>query len=357
MKAVWTRRTFIGALPLLLDGETLPAELKRLRDPATEFDLVRLTDPEHTSYLPPAHLYGISQKNNSLVFCSDRTGTMQAFRGEIKNGESRQLSQGEDVDPTTLSYLPDERSVCYFDGPALMQTSVNGVRHRTVYRIESGFTRTPGFGLTADGIYAVFSEERQGAARLRLLNMARGTAATVIEGRADMRAAMPRPRRAGILYRSEDTLWLVNHDGQQNRRLKTAAGAIGPALWSPDGKTVLYLLYPEAKNRLHELREHTPDTNEDKLIAATSQFVNFTRNSDASVFAGVSNSKASPHVLLLLRVTRRELTLCEHKASDPSKVTVLFSPNSQRLFYQTDRQGKPAIYTVLIERFVEKTET
>jgi oligogalacturonide lyase len=124
-----------------------------------------------------------------------------------------------------------------------------------------------------------------------------------------------------------------------------------------DGKSILYLSYPEAKNKLNELREHTPDTNEDKLIARTSQFVNFTRNSDASVFAGVSNSKASPHILLLLRVTRRELTICEHKASDPANVMVLFSPNSQRLFYQTDRQGKPAIYSVAVDRFVEKTES
>ena len=116
---------------------------------------------------------------------------------------------------------------------------------------------------------------------------------------------------------------------------------------------MLYLSYPEDKTKLHQLREYTPDTNEDKLIASTSQFVNFTRNADSSVFVGVSASKASPHILLLLRVTRRELTVAEHHAADPSSVVVVFSPNSQRLFYQTDRQCKSAIFMMAVDRFVD----
>ena len=55
-------------------------------------------------------------------------------------------------------------------------------------------------------------------------------------------------------------------------------------------------------------------------------------------------------------MTRRELTLAEHHANDPASVVVVFSPNSQRLFYQTDRQGKPAIFMMSIDRFVENTE-
>jgi oligogalacturonide lyase len=84
--------------------------------------------------------------------------------------------------------------------------------------------------------------------------------------------------------------------------------------------------------------------------------VTFARNGDASVFAGVSGSKASPYVLLLLRTTRREMTLSEHKTSAPAEVSIFFTPDSQRVFYHSDRQGKPAIYAVPAERLVERIE-
>jgi oligogalacturonide lyase len=73
------------------------------------------------------------------------------------------------------------------------------------------------------------------------------------------------------------------------------------------------------------------------------------------VFAGASRSRASAYVLILLRVTRRELTLCEHKASDPAMVNPVFSPDSQRIVFVSDRHGKPALYQVRVNRFVEET--
>jgi hypothetical protein len=36
---------------------------------------------------------------------------------------------------------------------------------------------------------------------------------------------------------------------------------------------------------------------------------------------------------------------------------VLFAPNSQHIYYHTDREGQSAIYSVALERFIEKTET
>ena len=35
----------------------------------------------------------------------------------------------------------------------------------------------------------------------------------------------------------------------------------------------------------------------------------------------------------------------------------LFSPDSQRVFFQSDKDGKAALYRVQVERFVEKTES
>ena len=91
-------------------------------------------------------------------------------------------------------------------------------------------------------------------------------------------------------------------------------------------------------------------------MAKTSQFVHFGFNHDTSVFVGASANRASPNVLMLLRVTRRELALCEHKASRPETVTPMFSPDSQRIYFQSDREGKPALYCMHVERLVEPIE-
>ena len=103
------------------------------------------------------------------------------------------------------------------------------------------------------------------------------------------------------------------------------------------------------------MRESAPDEGTDQQVARTSQYATFAPNADASVFAGASRSKASSYILILLRVTKRELTLCEHHASDPSVVSIIFAPDSQSVIFVTDRHGKPALYRVAVERFVEET--
>ena len=108
---------------------------------------------------------------------------------------------------------------------------------------------------------------------------------------------------------------------------------------------------------LNTIREFVPETNTDRLVSATSQFVHLGVNGDASVFVGASGSRASPYILLLLRRTRREMTLCEHRAGDPGRVAPIFSPDSQGVYFQSDKHGKPAIYFISVERLVERTDT
>ena len=160
-----------------------------------------------------------------------------------------------------------------------------------------------------------------------------------------------------MLYRRAGAVWLVNYDTRQNYRLKLADGEIGQAMWSPDGRSVLYLNYPADPHQLHAIREFIPDTNEDHPVAPTTQFVSFAPNADGSVFVGASGSKASPYVLLLVRTVKRELTVAEHHASDPRMVNPVFTPGSQRIFFMSDRDGKPAIYTMAVDKLVEATES
>lgn len=359
-----TRRVFLASTAASVlraeqdKGKSLPSEWGRYPDPATEFEVQRLTDPAHTSQLPAYYNRAIARRGGFLLFCSDRTGSRQVFRMDLKSGEWRQLTQAEELDGDSVTLTPDERSFFFFDGPALRRQGIGNLRDLEVYRIPDGWKRGAGASVTGDGLSAVFTETQEKGSRLRLVGLLKPGASTVVETAFAATHPVARPRRAQVLYRQgNEALWLVNFDGAQNRRLRTAPdGTIGPAFWSPNGRSILYLHIPSDTAKLAAIREHTPDENADKMVAPTSQFAHFGSNGDSSVFVGASRNRNSPHILILLRLTRRELTLCEHRSSDPYAVAPVFSPDSQRIFFQSDRDGKPAIYGVQVQRFVEKTD-
>ncbi|MGI8991356.1 MAG: oligogalacturonate lyase family protein [Bryobacteraceae bacterium] len=361
MKLLLQRRAFLSLLAVAATpsngdkGEVVPSEWRRFPDPATELEVLRLTSPKAASFLPAYYQRAVSRKGNFLLYSSDRAGSPQAFRMDLKNGESRQLTNAQALDGASLSLFPDERSFCYFDGASLRIVNLANLKEREICRVADGFERCPGSNLGDDGHYVAFGEKRGNASRLRLAAVAKGGVSTIAEAQWVLSDPVIRPKRTQILYRQENAaLWLVNFDGKQNRRLRIEPG-IGPARWTPAGKTVVYLRFPEDRAQLNTLREHTPDENADKLIGKTSQFVHFGQNGDSSVFVGASRNQSSPYVLLFLRLARRELTLCEHRASDAAMVAPIFSPNSQNIFFQSDRDGKPAIYRIRVEKFVEET--
>jgi oligogalacturonide lyase len=358
------RRAFLamglGAACLRADGQkgaAFPAAWKKYSDPTTDFDVFRLTDREYACTMPAAYNRSISRNSGWMLFCGERSGKAQAYRLDLKNGEGKQLTEVDGLDGASLTLTPDNRNFCFFAGRSLYLSNVSTLRERELYRVPEGWERCLGMSVGPDGTHATFAERSGEKSRLRMAPLLQGPARTVVEAPFPIYDPIHRPMRAQILYRQGDRgLWLVNSDGQQNRQLKTAPGRIGTANWSPDGKTILYLNYPEDATQLRTIRELTPDTNTDKLLAKTSQFAAFGFNRDSSVFVGSSSNAASPTVLLLLRITKRELTLCEHKASHPEQTCPIFSPDSQRIYFQSDREGKNAIYCVHVEKLVEKTE-
>ena len=107
--------------------------------------------------------------------------------------------------------------------------------------------------------------------------------------------------------------------------------------------------------KLSEIHEVSTDSPREECVASTSSFAAFAPNGDASVFVGASRSKAQPTVILLVRSVRRELTLCEHRARDARAVSPVFSPDSRRVYFQSDHEGKRALYSVNVELLVEPT--
>ncbi len=281
-----------------------------------------------------------------MFYWSNREGASQIYRLDLKSGESKQLTNAAALDTTSFAVSSDDRYLYYFDGAGLQSLTLSTLKPREIHKMsDTGARRS--LAVASDGSILCLDNSRIVRIALQKANALPGT------DRADL--ILARPRRAQIAWRSGNSIWLAATDGSARKQLALAPGAIGETLWSPQGHTLLYLRQPDDPKQLTELRECNPDDGTDKLVARTSQFGTFAPNGDASVFAGASRSKASAYVLLLLRVTRRELTLCEHRASDPSMVSVVFAPDSQSIFFVSDRHGKPAIYRVPVEKFVEET--
>lgn len=356
-----SRRAILAATPLALwanrkDGyQAFPADWRRFADSATEFEVTRLTDPN--SYSAILATRAISRKNDAIFYASDRQGgAWQAYRLDLKSGTSGRMTEATHLEPESVTFLSDDRGVAYVDGD-LIATDF-GSRPQELARLNPGNRRQAGPIASEDGQNLFWAEGAAAGGLLRRLRMPKGSPETVTETKAPIAECVPNPRRATVLWRLEDgTLWVATFEGQGVRQVATPEGRVAQAIWSPDGRSLLYLHIPQDRTRLNAIREQDLDSRADRLVAPTSQFARFTCNSNASVFLGASQSKASPNVLLLLRLTKREFTLCEHRAAKPDATDPQFSPNSQRIFFQSDRDGKPAIYMMVVDRLVEKTET
>src|SRR5438034_8587279 len=127
---MYSRRFFLAAIPSACwaattgKGSLLPSSVFRYADPTTEFPVFRLTNPEHTSALPPHYARAVSRKGSFLLYASDASGSMQAYRLDLKSGQARLLTDAESFDPDCLTLLADERSFCYVDGGRLYVSSL-----------------------------------------------------------------------------------------------------------------------------------------------------------------------------------------------------------------------------------------
>jgi oligogalacturonide lyase len=335
----------------------VPAGWLRYADPSTEGEVFRLTDPRIESWMPALPARAVSRRVNTLLFAQKLDGRWQPCTMDLSRGGVNPVAAPDAMDPQSLTLSADDRSALYFTAEGLESANIGRQRTQIIYRFREGWKAASAVVPSEDGMSLWFVESASSTWALRRLRAPKWAAETVVESASAIHDPAPNPRRAQILYRREGGgLSTATFDGKSTPS-DTPPGRVIEAGWSPDGNEIEYLLEPAEPGRLVELRERSLDERTDKLIAKTSQFAGFARNGNASVFVGASRNKASATVLLLLRRTRREFTLCEHKAKDPTRVNARFTPDSQKVLFQTDRDGNAAIYLVNVEKLVEKTES
>jgi oligogalacturonide lyase len=353
-----TRRAMFTVLPgglaaassvPIRDRSPLPqvGEFFRFMDPATEAAVVRLTSPASTSLVPVASNRFVSSKRRFLIFSSDRTGRLTPFQLDLRTGRLRQLAQTADLVPGSLCMDQKERFLYLIDQGALKEVALANLKSRTLAEGVSAFTT----GTSSSGFIVV----KKG--RLEQL----GAALTLAENVGSSVGPLMRPGGTGCLFArdlssEERQFWYAPLTGAVSKPILLATGRLSNPIWSPDGRALLFLREVQANVLLSELHQLLPETGAEQRLAPTSQFAAFAPNGDASVFVGASRSKAQPNIILLLRAVKREFTLCEHRASHPALVSPVFSPDSRRVYFQSDREGKSALYSVNVERLVEPTQ-
>lgn len=350
-----TRRFFAASLATSNLAYTQISPVRRYIDPSTEVEVFAVSDTAKASYLSfPGNRFA-SARNSFFVYATETSGGLQAVRQELKGGFQKPLTTAQALEPLSVCLSADDRTLFYADGDRLLATPIAANRPRELYRAESTAAFRRGISLSDDGQSIVLFDGG------KLVLIPTGSTKPVPRTLCEATASLHHPlvhKSGHVLYRNDTQgLFLVPTSGEAAPRRLAIEGDIGPAAWNPDGRSFLFLRVNQGPGIANSLHEYNLETNKESLVGKTSQFVQFGRNGDSSVFVGASGSKAQPFILLMLRITRRELALCEHKASDPGLINPSFSPSSQRIFFQSDRFGKPAIFSVVVDRLVEKTES
>jgi oligogalacturonide lyase len=339
-------------------GETLPADWGKYDDPSTEFEVLRLTRPSYASHLPTPPGRAVSRHSEFAILATDRSGSLQLQRVDLKSGRSHILTAASHLHPSAFSLSADERAVYYLDGAGVFSVALASLHVSQLWDASLPPEALSSLAASEDGTSLWFAVNGSDGALMKLRLGSKPEAAQVLRHAAAILEPVPNPRRALVAWRCGDgSAWLCEQDGGNKRQMDTPAGAVLQVLWNADGQSVLYLHDPGVQGQSVCIREQEVDSRADRLVAKTSQFACFARNANASVFAGASRSKASPYALLMLRITQRELTLCEHRSRDAAASAIAFSPDSQHLFFQGDQEGRMAVYSIRLERLVEKTES
>ena len=259
----------------------------------------------------------------------------------------------------------------------MKQVGLRTLKEREIWQVESGWVGTGDLGISIDGRYAAVVEmraadrvsdaaqqfERKPLCRIRVVETFKGNSWIAVEEKAWLARPQIRPKRDQILYCHEGPeerlaarLWLVNLDGKQKQSVRPRQGEeeLGPEYWTGDGKLIGYAHYPDHAVRKATVRTFNPDTREEQVLSPCTQFWHLRGNADNSAIAGASRSKAGPNVYVLFPLIQREITVCEH-TSTALAPRLAFSPDSQWIYFSSDRGGVAAVYRAAVGDLVEKT--
>ena len=410
--ALVTRRVFLAGLsPLAAATQRLGGKRTQVEataavfpDPLTERLKWRLTDPKILHHLPHYHHRFIAKNNSFMLVASERTGLRQIYRMNLPKGDMVQLTDGPGVHSYSPTFDRKEKNFFLLQGNELKRVSTKNGRERRIYRTPAGWRMTGHLSVADSARYAAVVEmkeddwvddgfeqqfpeqqfpEKQFKARprcrIQLVDIRRGRADLLVAENQWLAHPQFRPRSRDVLYRHEGPwgevdarLWLMTAAAKLPVNLRPRQGdeQVGHEYWSGYGHEVCYVFYPDSSGRDATVRCVNTSTRQERILSRCTKYGWLTGNHDNSAIIGASRAVTGPNIYVLFPQLRREITLCEHDSSakpypiagtrgtDPCAAypEPVFSPDSQLIYFVSDREGQPAIYRTEVPDLVERTE-
>ena len=318
-------------------------------DPATENTVIRLTDPATTSRSPASQNRHVSSRSPLLLFSNDRHGVMAPFTLDLKTAVLKQLAEPNELKTDTLLFDSAERACLFLDGQILSRVS-----------LEHGKPKTLAEGI--EDFHAQGARDQIVALRKGKLERVEEGSSTVLAEGASSRGLISPEGNACCFTREQNdgkySLHIVPMGGGQ--AVEAARGAITcPSAWK--SLTARACCFFATANRKTFL---SPNCGKRPLMRPARGSFRAPRGLPRSPQTEMALSSWAPAISLAqphhqcCRCARfaAKMTLCEHKSSRPELVRPVFSPNSQRVYFQSDRHGKPALYTLSVAQLVESTQ-
>lgn len=300
-------------------------------DRLTENPVARLTTPSYAAFLARPEYKCVSKDRKYLWCASDRSGSMAIHRIDLKNGSVQHVVDAPQIASGCFSL--DSNRLLFLDGSDLREVGASGGQPKTVANGIDAFTVT-------HGIVATISANK-------LQNNSGQTVTTEAES-----PLLLSPNGDACLFaRASGAEYWVSSLDPTAKPVRVAQGQISSPAWSADSTTVFFLRTSNSGGV--SLSAVSVRDRREIPVGPTSKYAVFSCNSDDTVFVGASASRAQPLISVLLHATGRELPLCEHRTSSPASANPIFSPDNRRVYFQSDREGKSAIYSVNTELVVD----
>lgn len=396
----WSRRAFLAAGGLSSARLSANGKGTRLESPITEFDdeltgrkVERLTNPEILFHLPHHHHRFLSRRSDFLLLSGEAAGSRQAYVYDLDRERLTQLTEGPGFHPYSPTMDERERDFYYLQGDELKSASLRGRGETVIFRCPEEWSLSGHLSVSADARWAAVIEIKQGheeddpakqfkgrpRCRLRAIEIERPENNLVLaEERRWLAHPQFRPGRSEVLFAHEgpwdevdDRIQIVGLDGEKPRSIRLRRGdeTIGHEYWSADGSRIYYVHFPNKTLRGATIRSLDPESTAEAVVSPCSAFGWLQNNRDGSVIAGSSRRPSGPNVYVLFARLKREVTLCEHASSskpypvagservdhDCAQPETVFSPDSQWVYFVSDKDGRPAIYRTKVEDLVEAT--
>jgi oligogalacturonide lyase len=356
---------------------------KSYRDNETGRIVTKLTTDKFLNHHPYFYNKMITNDNRSLIFSSNRDGLRNLYKLDLISGETKQLTEGENISDFSPILTNDNKHLVFCRGERIILMDIVSLEEEVIYETPKGWVSGENPSISSDNRYLVLVEmnekdhikgqgdwstfEPQWAqkphCRIVYINIADKTSIIPYE---DEHCWLGHPQiRPGanntILFchegpgnRIDARLWLVDVGDAIARSLKPQSHSelITHEYWLNDGSRLAYV-YRNYDTCEETIRFMNPDTMEEEVLMQCSTFCHFISNKDNTKIIGDGQNPVKPYLYLVDVNSKIEEKLCIHGSSfksygntQDSHPHPAFSPDGKYVIFTSDMDGMPGIYKV-----------